>query len=470
MFPHPHIHLHLPHRGGGTATADMTVGSPTRGIVRFALPLIVGYILQQMYLLINAVICGRWLGVGALAAVGASTSVMFLVMGFCNGCCAGLSIPIAQAFGGKRMSDMRRFVAGAVRIALWLTIGLTAVTAALTAPILTAINTPADIFHDAYIFLLFSFLTIPCTMGYNLLAGFMRAVGNSRQPFYYLIAASLLNIALDLLFIVLLGWGVVGAGVATLLSQGFAAACCRRFIRRRMQLLIPLREERSYDRRRTRVLINNGVPMGLQFSITGIGIIMLQSANNALGTTYVAAFTAAMRVKYLFTCVFENLGVAMATYCGQNVGARRMDRVSMGVRGALWLLACYVVVVFVVVWPSAPWLMGLFVPSGEGEIVACAAQFMRIACYFYPALAVLALMRYSIQGLGFSNLSMLSGVMEMLARCGVSLWMVPALAWMGVCLGDPVAWLAADCFLVPCYLLLCRHLRRVIAPALSSEE
>ena len=456
MFLHPHLHLPT-HRAKGETT-DMTTGSPTRGIVTFALPLVVGYVLQQMYLLINAVICGRWLGVGALAAVGASTSVMFLVMGFCNGCCAGIAIPIAQAFGAKRMGLMRSYVANAVRIALGISFLLTVATACLTTPILRAINTPRDIFSDAYIFLLLSFLTIPCTMAYNLLAGFMRAVGNSRHPFYFLIAASLLNIVLDLLFIVLLGWGVAGAGIATWLAQAFAAGCCWLFIRRRMLLLIPQGEERVFLPSRARTLFNNGVPMGLQFSITGIGIIMLQSANNALGTAYVAAFTASMRVKYLFTCVFENLGVAMATYCGQNIGARRLDRVSLGVRSALWIDAVYVVCVFAVVYPLAPALMQLFVK--DPAIVAHAAQFMRVACFFYPALAVLTLMRYSIQGLGYSNLSMLSGVMEMLARCGVSLFLVPALAWTGVCFGDPVAWLAADCFLVPCYLLLFRHLAR----------
>ena len=200
--------------------------------------------------------------------------------------------------------------------------------------------------------------------------------------------------------------------------------------------------------------------MGLQFSITGIGIIMLQSANNALGTVCVAAFTASMRIKYLFTCVFENIGVAMATYCGQNIGARRMQRITSGVKDAIKLMLAYFVFTFIIIYPFADNMMCLFVDSGGAEVVAKAAQFMRIANYFYPALGLLIILRYSIQGLGFSNLSMMSGVMEMIARCAVSVWIVPALAWMGVCIGDPVAWCMANVFLVPAYLWVIKRIRR----------
>ena len=200
--------------------------------------------------------------------------------------------------------------------------------------------------------------------------------------------------------------------------------------------------------------------MGLQFSITAIGLIMLQSANNALGTVYVAAFTASMRIKYLFTCVFENIGVAMATYCGQNLGAQKLERIGQGVRASIRMMLVYFVFTFLLIYPFADEMMMLFVDKGEAEVVTYAAQFMRIANYFYPCLGLLTILRYSIQGLGYSNLSMLSGVMEMIARCGVSLWLVPALAWTGVCFGDPVAWVMADLFLIPAFLWLYKHLKK----------
>ena len=448
-----------------TNVNDMTVGSPARGILHFALPLVLGYILQQMYQVIDAAIVGRWIGVGALAAVGASSSINFLVMGFCNGSCAGFAIPVAQAFGGKDYHKMRIYVANAVRIAVAFAAVITLLTCMFCTKILGLVNTPADIFHDAWTFLFLQFLAIPFTMGYNLLSGFIRALGNSKQPFFFLIIASLVNIALDVLLILIIGMGVAGAGVATLLSQAFATLLCWLYIRSKMRLLIPTGEERSYDNKRVSILLNNGVPMGLQFSITGIGIIMLQSANNSLGTVCVASFTAAMRIKYLFTCVFENIGVAMATYCGQNIGARKLDRVRRGVKDAIVIMLVYFVLTVLIIYPFADEMMMLFVKSGEQEVIDNAAMFMRIANYFYPALGLLTIFRYSIQGLGYSNLSMMSGVMEMIARCGVSLWLVPALAFKGVCLGDPVAWVFADIFLIPAFLWLYHHLKRTVAVA-----
>lgn len=442
------------------SVSDMTVGSPLRQITKFALPLILGYILQQMYLVIDAAIVGRWIGVGALAAVGASSSIMFLVMGFCNGACAGFAIPVAQSFGAKDYSKMRLYVANAVRISAVMATVVTLLSLMFCRRILQMVNTPADIFHDAYIFLMLQFAAIPLTFGFNLFSGQIRALGNSRQPFYFLITSAVVNVLLDVVLILGCGLGVAGAGIATWLSQALSVILCLWYIRKRMQLLIPKGDERRFDNKRTSILLNNGVPMGLQFSITGIGIIMLQSANNALGTTCVAAFTASMRIKYLFTCVFENIGVAMATYCGQNLGARRMDRVTKGVKDAITLMLIYFVFTFALIYPFADWMMRLFVDSGEAEVVGRAAQFMRIANYFYPAHGLLTILRYSIQGLGFSNLSMLSGVMEMIARCGVSLWLVPALAWTGVCLGDPVAWIMADLFLIPAFLWVQQRLRK----------
>ena len=441
---------------------DMTVGSPMRAIFRFAVPLILGYILQQMYLIIDTVIVGRWIGVNALAAIGAPTSIMFLIMGFCNGSCAGFAIPVAQAFGAKDFRKMRTYVSNSYRIAITFAVVITLLSCLFCKKILHLVNTPLEVFDDAYIFLMLQFAAIPFTIGYNLLAGQIRALGNSKQPFYFLITASVVNILLDVLLILILGLGVEGAGIATLLSQAFSVCLCIRFIKKKMQILIPQGEERDFDNKKISILLNNGVPMGLQFSITGIGIIMLQSANNALGITCVAAFIAAMRIKYLFTCVFENIGVAMATYCGQNLGAKKMERISQGVRSAIKMMLIFFVFSFIVITPFADDMMTLFVDKGEAEVVTYAAEFMRIACYFYPCLGLLTIFRYSIQGLGYSNLSMMSGVMEMIARCGVSLWLVPAFMWTGVCYGDPVAWVMADMFLLPAFWWLFKHLKKRI--------
>ena len=358
---------------------------------------------------------------------------------------------------------MRAYVANALRVATVIAVVLTVITCIFCNRILRVVNTPEDIFHDASIFLFLQFLTIPFTIAFNLLAGFIRALGNSRQPFYFLIAASLLNVLLDVLLILVIGLGVEGAGIATLLSQLFSALLCVVYIRKHLQVLIPTGSERAYQDKMVGRLLNAGIPMGLQFSITGIGIIMLQSANNALGTVYVAAFTASMRVKYLFTCVFENIGVAMATYCGQNVGAWKLQRIITGVRSAIIIMLAYFVFTMLIIYPFADEMMMAFVDNTSASstaIVENAAMFMRIANYFYPVLGLLTILRYSIQGMGYSNLSMLSGVMEMIARCGVSLWIVPMFHFLGVCYGDPVAWVSADLFLIPAFVYVYRRLRK----------
>ena len=439
---------------------DMTVGAPSRSILRFAIPLIFGYILQQMYLIIDAAIVGRTIGVNALAAVGASSSIMFLIIGFCNGSCSGFAIPIAQAFGAKDYAKMRSYVSNAIRLAAIIAVILTIITCALCTPILQLVNTPKEVFNDAYIFLLLNFIAIPFTITYNCLSGFIRALGNSKQPFYFLIISSLVNVALDVILIIILHLGVEGAGIATLLSQAFSGFLCYKYIKKKMPILVPHGKECLRDKEKSLTLLNNGIPMGLQFSITAIGIIMLQSANNALGTRYVAAFTASMRVKYLFTCVFENIGVAMATYCGQNIGANEVHRISLGIRSAIKIMLIYFLFTLVIILPFADYLMQIFVDPSETEIIADAALFMRIANYFYPVLGILTILRYSIQGLGYSNLSMLSGVAEMIARCGVSIWLVPALGFLGVCYGDPVAWISADLFLIPAMIMLYKHLKK----------
>lgn len=447
--------------------SDMTVGSPTRGIMRFAIPLICGYILQQMYLVIDAAMVGRFVSVSALAAVGASSSIMFLIMGFCNGSCSGFAIPVAQSFGAKDYSLMRRYVANATRLSAVISVVITIATCALCAPILRMVNTPAAIFHDAYVYLILQFAAIPLTIAYNLQSSLIRALGNSRQPFYFLIFSSIANVVLDFFLIIVMGLGVEGAAIATLLAQALSAWLCFTYIRKKMPMLIPDKAERRYDRGLALHLLNNGLPMGLQFSITAIGSIMLQSANNALGTVYVAAFTTSMRVKYLFTCVFENIGVAMATYCGQNIGACRIDRVKLGIQAAIRIMLVYFVFTLLVIIPFSDEMMMLFVERSETEIISNSSMLMRIACYFYPVLGLLTILRYSIQGLGYSNLSMLSGVMEMFARCGVSIWLVPAMHFVGVCYGDPVAWIAADLFLVPCMIWLYRHLKGKIEKSQS---
>lgn len=439
---------------------EMTEGRPSGLILAFAWPLILGNILQQGYSLIDAAIVGRFVGMNALAAVGASSSVVFLILGFCNGCTGGFGIPISQRFGARDYSGVRRYVSASFWSSAMISVILTLLTTLLCADILHWMRTPDDIFRDAYLYLLVTFIGLPFTMTYNLLSSIIRALGDSRTPFYFLILASVLNVGLDLLFILAFGWGAAGAAVATVISQAVSALLCLVYMYRHYDILRNATdEEKAFDWKRQRALLSIGAPMGLQFSITAIGSIMLQSANNALGVTCVTAFTVAMRIKMMFIGPCENLGIAMATYCGQNLGAGKVFRIKDGVRAAIMMMLLYVSVGNMIMFPFADDFARLFVSASETEVIGKVVQYLHISSPCWIFLGLLCILRYSIQGLGFTKLAMMSGVSEMVARIAVSIWLVPAMGFVGVSMGDPAAWLAACLFLVPAMIAVYRRLR-----------
>lgn len=443
------------------ASKEMTEGKPLPLIFNFALPLLLGNLLQQTYSLVDAAIVGKFLGIHALASVGASSSVIFLILGFCNGCCAGFGIPVAQKFGARDYVTMRRYVMVSLKLAAGMSAVLALLTSLLCGQILTWMSTPETIYQGAYDYLLFTFIGVPCTFFYNLLSSIIRALGDSRTPFFFLLFSTVLNILLDLFCILVMGWGVAGAAVATLFSQAVSAMLCYIYMMRKFSILNTQPSERRFDAALARTLLGIGVPMGLQFSITAIGSIMLQSANNALGTVYVAAFTAAMRIHMFFLCPFESLGMAMATYTGQNYGAGKVDRIWKGVKASFCLMLSYWLFAFIVLMTSTRMFALLFVEPGDVDILANIELFMHIAAVLYPMLGVLCILRYTIQGAGFINLAMLSGVAEMIVRVSASLFVVPAWGYLGVCFGDSMAWVAAVVFLIPAFIYVHRKVSAV---------
>lgn len=344
-----------------TTSKEMTTGPALPLILNFTLPLLLGNLLQQTYSLVDAAIVGQFLGIDALAGVGASSSVIFLILGFCNGCCCGFGIPVAQRFGARDYADMRRYVANALQLAVGISVAVAIVTSIWCADILRAMRTPDNIFRDAYLYLLVTFIGIPCTFFYNLLSNIIRALGDSRTPFWFLLFSTVLNIALDLFCILTLGWGVLGAAVATVISQGVSAALCYLYMYRHFEILRSTPDERRFRSRHARTLLAIGLPMGLQFSITAIGSILLQSANNALGSACVAAFTAGVRIKMFVISPFESLGMAMATYTGHNYGAVKPERIWQGIKVATVLMLGYALFAFVVLMAGSDLLAQLFI-------------------------------------------------------------------------------------------------------------
>ena len=445
-------------------TKDMTSGSPMKLILGFSVPLLFGFLFQQFYNLVDTLIVGRFLGVDALAAVGSTGSLNFLIIGFCMGVCNGFAIPLAHRFGAGDYKAMRAFMMNAVYLAVIFAAVMTVFTVAFCRPILQLMQTPENIIDDAYTYIVIIFAGIPATYLYNLVSGVIRSMGDSKTPLIFLALAAFVNIGLDLLLIIVFPMGVAGAALATVISQAFSGIACVIYSKRRFEILHTDEEERKVNKGYMKTLCGMGVPMGLQYSITAIGSIMLQSANNALGTACVAAFTSAMRIKMFFICPFESLGIAMATYCGQNYGAGKPKRIWQGIKASGVMMLIYALLTFVVLMVGARTLALLFVDTTELEILKNTELFLHVSAYFFPFLGLLCILRYTIQGAGYTNLAMLSGVSEMIARTLVSIYAVPVYGYIAVCFGDPTAWLAADLFLIPAFIYVYRKLKELRCP------
>ncbi len=439
-------------------TRDMTNGSPMKLILGFSVPLLFGFLFQQFYSLVDTVIVGRFLGTENLAAVGATGSVNFLVIGFCMGVCSGFSIPVSHKFGAGDHSGMRRVVANCVWLSAAFAVVMTVLMAVFCRQILIAMRTPDNILEASYSYISVIFLGIPVTFLYNMTSGVIRALGDSRTPVIFLVMSSFLNVGLDLFFIVSLSWGVQGAAWATVISQGVSGLCCLLFIMKKFEILRIRREEWALNRHLCGSLCAMGVPMGLQYTITAIGSVVLQSATNTLGSNAVAAVTVAGRIYNFLACPFDAFGSTMATFGGQNVGAGKLERLGKGLRSCVMLGAGYsVIALLVAVFFGRP-LATLFLDVSETAIIDSVRMFLICNTLFFFPLALVNIIRFLIQGMGFSAFAILAGVFEMIARAAAGFILVPVLGFVGVCFGSPSAWILADAFLIPAYF----HVRKVL--------
>ena len=452
-------------------TKNLTVGSPMRLIVGFALPTLFGMLFQQFYNLVDTMIVGKLLGAQALAAVGSTGSINFFVIGFCMGVCNGFAIPVAQRMGANEPSKMRRYVANAAYLAAAFALVLTVATGLLCRAILTVMRTPSDIFQNANAYIFVIFMGIPATFLYNLLAGVIRSLGDSKTPVYFLALSSFLNIFLDFALILWFDAGVAGAAIATVVSQGISGLACLLYMRKAYPILRMTREERRLDLHSCRVLCAMGIPMGLQYSVTAVGSIVLQSAVNTLGSLYVAAVAAGAKLFQLFACPFDAMGATMATYCGQNVGACKLDRLGQGIRACSLLGLIYALIAFVTMLFFAPQFAMFFLNPGESQLaqlVALTSQYMvTLTAFFFP-LALVNIVRFSIQGMGYSTFAILAGVLEMGARTVVGLCLVPVFGFSAACFASPAAWICADLFLIPASMACIARLRKLY-PSVTEE-
>lgn len=440
-------------------TKDMTKGSPIQLILGFAVPMLLGMLFQQFYNLVDTMIVGKTLGVDALAGVGATGSINFMIVGFCMGICSGFVIPVAQQFGAGKYAELRKYVYNGYFMSTVFAIVMTVGAVAGCRRILTLMRTPDTIFYHAYHYIVVIFIGIPTVFLYNMVSGIIRSLGDSKTPVMFLVFSAVMNIVLDFVFILVFRMGVAGAAWATNVSQLVAGASCYIYMNRKYEILHGSRAERKIRQRYIRNLCLNGVPMGLQYSITAIGSVILQSAVNTLGAAYVASMTAASKMFNFTCCPFDALGSTMATYGGQNVGAGKIDRLGKGIRAAGIIGAVYSVISLVLLYFFADFIALLFVDASETEIIRLTHRFIVACALFYIPLVFVNVIRFCIQGMGFSMFAILAGVFEMAARTFAALVLIPAIGYDGACLSNPLAWIAADLFLFPAFLYCKNRLR-----------
>ena len=439
---------------------NLTEGNTLKLIIAFCIPLVGGAIFQQFYNIVDTMIVGRFVGVDALAAVGSTGSLNFLVIGFAQGLTAGFGIPIAQAFGAKDHKLVLNTIMNSVYLTIVSAVLITTLMIFVTDHLLVIMQTPSNIIDEAYAYISIIFNGITFTLAYNLLASISRALGDSRTPLIFLVFSSILNIGLDLFMIINLKMGVQGASYATIIAQAISALLCFIYMYHKYPSLRFEREDRRINLEVDIGLIRVALPMALQYSITAVGTVILQTAVNSLGSDKVAAIAAAQKIQMFFNQPMDMMGATMATFCGQNLGAKKYDRIFKGLKEAFIMVTIYAVVIFVFMRFFAKYLALLFVEASETGIINDVSSFLIVNSAFYIILGILFVSRNTIQGLGKSALTMFAGGAELLGRSFVSLVLVNYYGFNAILMANPIAWIGADLILIPTLISILRGYKK----------
>lgn len=448
----------------------LTVGTPWKVMVLFAIPLLIGNVVQQMYQVVDAMVVGQHLGVTALAAVGSTGSMLFLLIGFAQGMTQGFSIPLAQAFGAGDANGVRQSVAAGTILTAISSIILMASAPFLVRPFLTLLQTPAVVLEDATRFAVINFLGVGAIMFFNYLSAIIRAIGDSRTPLVFLTIACLINVGLVVLFVQFLDFGVAGAALATVVAQLISVIACLIYLMRSIPVLHTCKSDWKVDRALLGKHLRIGLPMGFQMSIVAIGALAVQVRLNMLGTNAVAAYTTAMRVDGLAVFCLASLGLAVATFVAQNYGAGNMERIRVGVRQALVIsVGLSVVMSFTLITFGEP-ILRTFVGREEQVVVSMAHEYLVINGILYVVLGFLFVTRNALQGLGRTLAPTISGVLELGMRVAAAIVLGDLFGYTGVVWGAPLAWIAASCLLVPSWMMAKRSLVQADGASASAAE
>lgn len=430
---------------------DMTTGNPLKRILVFTIPVLIGNIFQQLYNMVDAIIVGQFLGADALGAVGAVGSLMFLVLGFANGLAQGFGVAVSHAFGARDEKLLKHYVALSLMLTVIISVILTVPTLFYCRELLQWLNTPSNIIDMGEEYLSIIFAGIICTMAYNVSAGILRGIGDSKTPLYFLIFSSVLNVFLDLFSIVILKMGTGGAAYATVISQGVSALLCFVYMFGKFEILRTKREDYYFDLVSMKKMLSIGIPMALNYSITALGLTVMQAAVNVFGSSVVAAYTAASKIFNLIMQIPSSLGVTMSTYCGQNLGAEKYDRIFQGVRYGFILSFAVAAISFVCCVGGGSLFIGLFVNNPSEEILYYAMHYLQIVSVFFTFLSWIFVYRCSLQGLDQGLIPMLSGLLEFVVRYIVIRKYSGIYGYTAVCLADPATWIITAVLLMAAY-------------------
>ena len=440
-----------------TKRLDLTTGNPMKQILLFSLPLVVGSLFQQLYSFVDTIMVGRLISNDALAAVGSVSSLNFLVLGFVAGTCSGFSIPLAKAMGAKNTEEFQKYLWNGCWLCMILATIMALLTNSLIHVLLRLINTPADIYDDAarYIHILFS--AIPVTVLYNFTSGILRASGDSQRPTNHLLISSCVNIVLDYICIVYLSMGVAGAALATVSSQILSGLLNLRWIVCKTDLLEGSAGKRRPSSFYLKQLCKTGFPLGFDSCIVGLGSVIMQSAINSLGTAVVTGQVAGEKIRQMFTIPMSAIGTGMATYAGQNEGAKRYDRLKDGLKSAVILLLCYSAMACLVINLGKDSFISLILGPDSGQPGIYATQYLTVmSCLFWVNGTMFAF-RNTLTGMGYSTHAVFSGICELIGRSFGGFLAVNWFGFWGICIATPLAWFLA---LVYCAILVRHYLKQ----------
>lgn len=456
----------------GLKVKNMTVGRPTRLIFGIALPLMLGNICQQLYTVVDASVVGIGIGMSALAALGAADWFNWLFVSMAQGMAQGFTIPMAQAFGAEDYPELRRCVGSAVILAAIASVVITVLAIVLIRPVLALLQTPLDIRPMSVSYLTALFAGLPVVMAYNLLAGILRALGDGRSPLYAMIVAAVTNIALDVLFVMGFHWGVASAAVATVIAQLCSCVFCL-FRLRQVEFLRLRREDFRLAAERCGHLIRMGLPVSLQNAIIAVGGMIVQRVVNPLGVTFIAGYTATNKLYGVLEVAAISYGYAMSTYSGQNLGARKIDRIGKGVRAGVITGVLTALVIAAAMFLFGEQIVGMFIDAAEAnaaEATRIACEFLYVMSAFLPVLYVLHVIRSTLQGMGNAIMPMVSGLAEFVMRTGAALLLPALIGYWGVFYAEVLAWAGADVILIASFFVSYSRLRRLYLPAERAKE